>query len=271
MRAISKRLVKLAKYSTNEQKEVMVGSVHFLPQPPKEEVDFILGEGPNKEMRALKFQNTLGNYILNQVLKNHELMKETSQLKDKIVSTTEKWKDEVVKTKDEVVETERRVTSTTEKWKEAENELSHLNEKLLRLTNNFNVRGAIEFVRAEILGLKEPSGNWKESWDNTLARLHKDSLFCKLLEDYSQNQKVKLQSLEKDMGGLYHKRMKTYLLILVSTYAHSGNKEDIIIDEPFSYGEQIVLAAVFDRYKIPYKYRNKDGELVTNPFKESKK
>ena len=163
------------------------------------------------------------------------------------------------------------MTSTTEKWKEAEKELSHLNEKLLRLTNNFNVRGAIEFVRAEILGLKEPSGNWKESWDIILARLHKDSLFCKLLEEYSQNQKVKLQSLEKDMGGLYHKRMKTYLLILVSTYAHSGNKEDIIIDEPFSYGEQIVLAAMFDRYKIPYKYRNKDGELVTNPFKESKK
>ena len=79
------------------------------------------------------------------------------------------------------------------------------------MTNNFNIRGAIEFVRAEILGQKEPSGNWKESWDNTLARLHKDTLFLKLLEEYSQTQKVKLQSLEKDLGGLYHKRRESFI------------------------------------------------------------
>ena len=46
---------------------------------------------------------------------------------------------------------------------------------------------------------------------------------------------------------------------------------DIIIDEPFSYGEQIVLVAVFERYKIPYSYKDKNGNFITNPFKEPKK
>ena len=77
-------------------------------------------------------------------------------------------KEQSLKSKDEVVSAEQRVSSTiekwknetveiTEKWKETENELRLINQKHLRMTNNFNVRGAIEFVRAEILGEKEPS------------------------------------------------------------------------------------------------------------------
>ena len=137
MRAVRRKLFKLAKYSTNEQKEITLGSFHLLEQPPKEEIDFIIGDGPGKETRALKFQNVLNHYVFGQIMKNHELLEKNSLLKDEIIKTERRVvsaEQRVSSAKDEVVSAEQRVSSTiekwknetveiTEKWKETENEL----------------------------------------------------------------------------------------------------------------------------------------------------
>jgi hypothetical protein len=147
MSAISKRLrklVKLAKYSTNAQKETTFGSINIFTHPPKEEIDFVLGDGTKRDLRAAKLQIILDRYILHQDLKNREHLELQSQLED-----------EIIRTKEELEETKKELASTEAKWKEDQNGLMRANEKLLRMTNNFNVRGALEFVMADILSKEE--------------------------------------------------------------------------------------------------------------------
>jgi len=188
MKKLSKQCLKFARSNSN-QKELTFGSLHAIKLPPSEDVEAVLGDGANKEQRKLKFQNIFQDYALNVSFRTHQLMEarmeelikakeEVARVEQKVTSAkdeTLKAKDETLKAeqrvtsakdetlkavtsaKDEVIKAEQRFSKLTEKWKETEKELQSINEKHLRLTNNFNVRGAIEFVRAEILGKSGPS------------------------------------------------------------------------------------------------------------------
>ena len=195
MKKLSKQCLKFARSNSN-QKELTFGSLHAIKLPPSEDVEAVLGDGANKEQRKLKFQKIFQDYALNVSFRTHQLMEarmeelikakeEVARVEQKVTSAKDETlkaeqrvtsakdetlkaeqrvtsaKDETLKAvtsaKDEVIKAEQRFSKLTEKWKETEKELQSINEKHLRLTNNFNVRGAIEFVRAEILGKSGPS------------------------------------------------------------------------------------------------------------------
>ena len=54
MKKLCEQYLKSARYNTNNQKELMFGSFHVEKLPPKEDIEFVLGDGANKEQRNLK-------------------------------------------------------------------------------------------------------------------------------------------------------------------------------------------------------------------------
>ena len=138
---------------------------------------------------------------------------------------------------------------------EHQQKLKVLIAELLKATNRFNVRGAIEYIREYIrdhhndVKSKEPFGQL----------LDKDSVFKKQFYQAAEDNKLARKDVRESLVKLYHN---------FSKHAHGTNTADnIIIDGTVLVpAEQFALGALFTKYSVPFKYTNKEGQFAEFPY-----
>ncbi|CAG8613071.1 25658_t:CDS:2 [Dentiscutata erythropus] len=126
-------------------------------------------------------------------------------------------------------------------------------EELLSLTNEF-YEGALELIRSQrgftqqILS-KDMSIVFTEPVDNALMRLSQDEDFIKILKKACENNGLRYDDVQNCIRGLYHSASKQFY----------GREPQIVIDSrSWSSNEVFVLGIIFDHFKIPFDYRNRD-------------
>lgn len=262
----SKRIFKNGKYST------FLNNVSYY-YPDVEEIQYVLGDGPQKEMRKLKLNMILNNSqrfvdISNQYIKGMDelvmnernfssLLKEDiemlNQKVDKLYKQLQEKNEEIFQQKD--------VHTVGFSY---EDQLERMNAKYLDLKKEFSVRGAINLIREEIHRDYE-SVYWSNRWDKTTQILLSDKKFMAILTKYAKDLYLDLKAVEEELEDIYE--------ILLENSEDMRSIHDIdhlIIDTSnFTSCELAILISLFERFKIPFFCRNKEGNLFKNPFQKS--
>ncbi|CAB5365439.1 unnamed protein product [Rhizophagus irregularis] len=148
------------------------------------------------------------------------------------------------------------------KYQKMSNEMATLNsiikdkDKLITQKENLlNVRGTLEFVRAQILA-KSKSISFHEPYDKALKLLSQDKTFIDNVERACRQNCLRYDDVQRSMGGLYHH---------ASTYFH-GHEKPIIDQRIWSKTEVFIIGVIFDYYKISFDYCNEQGEIFDYPY-----
>ncbi|CAG8759206.1 26171_t:CDS:2 [Gigaspora margarita] len=137
------------------------------------------------------------------------------------------------------------------------NDLKHLAENraqmLLQMKHKSNVRGALEFIRAQ-----DTSIVFTEPVDKALKRLSQDENFIKTLREACEDNGLRYDDVQNCIRGLYHSASKHF----------HGREQQVVIDSrDWSSNEVFVLGIMFRHFKIPFLYCNEDGKLDDYPYK----
>ncbi|CAI2191159.1 13082_t:CDS:2, partial [Funneliformis geosporum] len=128
---------------------------------------------------------------------------------------------------------------------------------ILQMKHMCNVRGALEFIRAQILA-KDMSIVFTETLDKALNRLSQDEKFTKYLQKACEDNSLRYEDVQKCVGGLYHSTSKHF----------HGHEQKVIIDSrTWATNEIFLLGVIFRHYKVPFEYCNTDGKLEHYPYK----
>ncbi|RHZ64163.1 hypothetical protein Glove_326g74 [Diversispora epigaea] len=129
-------------------------------------------------------------------------------------------------------------------------------QTLLQMKNACNVRGALEFIRAQISLNK--SGAFTKPFDKTLEYLSRDTKFIKFLQKSCENNSLRYDDVRKCIGGIYHTVSKPF----------HGHGNQIVIDKrTWVDNEVFLLGVMFRHYNIPFDYCNELGNLHEYPYK----
>jgi hypothetical protein len=143
---------------------------------------------------------------------------------------------------------------------EAEKELLKEKFKVEKLTVDFlqsrgklNVRGALEYCRAKILGSKVRF-RFEEPFDNALKELEKNENFIKVLKNKCKENKTREKDVIHCIGGLYHNASKDF-------HGHNFDAVEIVMNS-WSENEIIALASIFTFCEVRYVVLDKYGQPV---------
>jgi hypothetical protein len=256
--------LKLKYKSFNYSKHLMVSSI------PEDDINQVLNAEKPYEFRKTKFDSIIFFLMNSHSNELQKLEKEYSNelrgaekelrgvekkkaevekelLKEK--STIEKEKAQVeIKLKDELRGVEKELLkekSTVEK----------LTINLLQLRGKLNVRGALEYCRAKILGSKVYF-RFEEPFDKALKELEKNEEFIKVLKKKCEESKVREKDVVNCLGGLYHNASKEF-------HGHDFDAVEIV-KKSWTENEIIALASIFTLCEVRYIVLDEFGQPV-NP------
>jgi hypothetical protein len=141
------------------------------------------------------------------------------------------------------------------------NEIQNLTLKLLKCNGRFHLRGAVEYIRNKIKTEHQPRQQKGRSSSSTdpFKILLENAMFKKEFDEATASNKLVLNDAEQNLARLYHS---------LSKHAHGTNTKDNITIDAESHAplEVFVLGVLFKRYNIPFKYTNKQDELMDFPY-----
>lgn len=133
-----------------------IGYFKILNEIPKEDTNYILGKGPDREERLQKLNHVLTSFVTGTQLKNTELIEENSSLKDDIINLKNvslSYREDYARQTDKLREAENRYQKSDEQLKvfkllfdDMAQHLLRTNELYLKVTNNFNIQGAFNHI-----------------------------------------------------------------------------------------------------------------------------
>ncbi|CAJ0870021.1 5745_t:CDS:2 [Entrophospora sp. SA101] len=140
--------------------------------------------------------------------------------------------------------------------RKVENTLRDRTQELLRSRRICDIRGAMEFIRAQLL-MKTNTILFSEPADKALNKLTEDQLFVSLLKRMCKLNSLRYEDVRKCIGGLYHHSSKLM----------HGHKNDVVIDaRDWAPNEVAALGTMFNHFKISYSYCNDSGNIDNYPF-----
>jgi hypothetical protein len=174
--------------------------------------------------------------------------KEKSQVKDELRGVEKELLKEKSQVKDELRGVEKELLK--EKF-----QIEKLTVDLLQSKGKLNVRGALEYCRAKILGSKVYF-RFEEPFDKALKELEKNLDFVKILKEKCEKNKMREKDVIHCIGGLYHNASKEF---------HGHNFDAVeIVKKSWSENEIIALASIFTLCNVRYIVLNEFGQPV-NP------
>lgn len=165
--------MKLLKVVNNKfAKKYSVNYFKVLNEVPKEDTNYILGKGPDREERLQKLNHVLTSFVAGAELKNRELLEENSNLKDEII----RLKNQQIQVRqDYQKQTEALVTLETKVSKSESDQkglkdlyeqtlfyFARSNSLYLKKINQNNVVGAFHLILENYITVK--GGSKKESF-----------------------------------------------------------------------------------------------------------
>eukprot|EP01080_Neovahlkampfia_damariscottae_P003053 gene3053-5224_t len=114
----------------------------------------------------------------------------------------------------------------------------------LSAKGKLNVRGALEYCRAKILGPKEVRFRFQEPFDKALEELENNEDFIKILKEKCGKSKVREKDVVKCIGGLYHNASKEF-------HEHDFDAVEIVT-KSWTENEIIALASIFTHCEVRY-------------------
>ncbi|CAG8785446.1 9171_t:CDS:2, partial [Dentiscutata erythropus] len=220
--------------------------ISLLEKKDKEFLSFV--ERKDKEFLSLMESNKKELLSLTESNKKELLsLKESNE--EKLLSLKESNEEKLLSLKES---NEEKLLSLTENKNQELNKANNLAENraqsLLQTKHMVNVRGALEFVRAQILS-KDKSIVFTEPVDNALKRLSQDEDFIKILKKACEDNDLRYDDVQHCIRGLYHSASKHF----------HGHEPQIVIDSrTWSSNEVFVLGIIFHHFKIPFDYCNGD-------------
>ncbi|CAI2178616.1 10765_t:CDS:2 [Funneliformis geosporum] len=131
-------------------------------------------------------------------------------------------------------------------------------QKLLQIKNLCNVRGALEFIRSQIILSSIKNLSFSEPNDKALKVLSDNEEFIKELTHACEANFLRYNDVQRSLGGLYHAASKNF----------HGHEKDIVIDSrSFTKNEVFVLGVLFRHFNVPFNYCDENGKLVEYPYK----
>ena len=129
------------------------------------------------------------------------------------------------------------------------------------MNNMANVRGAIEFCRAEFL--REAKGKtaplkYLEPQDATLKKMLEDEKFLKMLTEACTLNQIRQADVMRCLGGLYHTASKEH-------HGRSQTDQVSIHLDGWNSIEIICLEVLFRMYEMPFVYLNSFGGQCSSP------
>jgi hypothetical protein len=125
---------------------------------------------------------------------------------------------------------------------------------LLQSRGKLNVRGALEYCRAKILG-SNVYFRFEEPFDKALKELEKNQDFIKILKEKCEENKMREKDVIQCIGGLYHNASKDF-------HGHSFDAVEIV-KKSWGENEIIALASIFTLCEVRYVVLDEFGQPVT--------
>jgi hypothetical protein len=175
---------------------------------------------------------------------------------EKELRGVEKEKAEIeIKLKDELRGVEKEKAGVKEELLKEKSTVEKLTIDLLQSRGKLNVRGALEYCRAKILG-SNVYFRFEEPFDKALKELEKNEEFIKVLKKKCEESKMREKDVIHCLGGLYHNAFKEF---------HGHNFDAVeIVKKSWTENEIIALASIFTLCEVRYIVLDEFGQLV-NP------
>ncbi|CAG8613061.1 25657_t:CDS:2, partial [Dentiscutata erythropus] len=214
-------------------------------------------ESKNKELLSLMESKDKEMFSLMKSKEKEMLSLMESKEKEKLSLMESKEKEKLSLMESKEKEHKKELSSLTNEFNEVKNLVENRTQSLLQMKNMVNVRGALEFIRAQILK-KDKSIVFTEPIDKALMRLSQDKDFIKILKKACEDNGLRYDDVQHCIRGLYHSASKHF----------HGHEPQIVIDSrSWTSNEVFVLGIIFRHFKIPFSYCNGDGQPDYYPYK----
>jgi hypothetical protein len=126
---------------------------------------------------------------------------------------------------------------------------------MLKLRNQFNIQGALEFIR-EKCSKEFPMMKFAGKADPILLKLTKDSDFQEFVRKTFESKKVSTRYIYTTISSLWN---------MSSSPIYGRNEDHIFVREvDYTPNQCLALVLLFEYFDISFKYKKNDGTIVEN-------
>lgn len=131
----------------------------------------------------------------------------------------------------------------------------------LSAEGRLSVRGALEWVRNQIMVAKESElkMDWTSQSDSIFNSLSKNLHFVEVVQKIAKSKQMSTRYLNGALATIWNTSSKHF---------HGREGGVFVRADDFSSLDCLILVAIFKRYKVPYVYINKEGvqaEYIPDP------